>query len=287
MTDVKEKVEDVSKDVHKLVHGQHDQEHQAILNWLTPFDYASQHSDFIRRRQAGTGQWLLDSVEFQAWLNTDKQTLFCPGIPGAGKTIITAIVIDYLQSKFRDDQSTGIAYIYCNFRRQDEQRAEDLLASLLKQLAHSRPASVKDLYDRHQKSRTEPSFDEISRALYSVVATYSKVFIVVDALDECQTSTDSRARFLKEIFKLQENAIANIFATSRPSKEISAYFSNCLSRTISATDEDILMFLNGKISLQQSDVIYDEMQDTIRSRVLEAADGMYVILLLDVRAGLG
>ena len=29
-----------------------------------------------------------DSVKYQSWLKTSKQTLFCPGIPGAGKTIL-------------------------------------------------------------------------------------------------------------------------------------------------------------------------------------------------------
>src|SRR5438105_551348 len=56
-----------------------------ILDWLTPVDYGPQQTDHIRRRQPGTGQWLLDSPEFQTWLKTVKQTLFCPGIPGAGK----------------------------------------------------------------------------------------------------------------------------------------------------------------------------------------------------------
>jgi hypothetical protein len=37
-------------------------------------------------------------------------------------------------------KSIGIAYIYCNFRRQDEQKIDDLLASLLKQLAESQPS---------------------------------------------------------------------------------------------------------------------------------------------------
>jgi hypothetical protein len=46
------------------------EEDQAILDWLTPVDYAPQQSDFISRRQTGTGQWLLDSAEFQAWLTT-------------------------------------------------------------------------------------------------------------------------------------------------------------------------------------------------------------------------
>jgi Cdc6-like AAA superfamily ATPase len=67
---------------------------------------------------------------YQAWLKTSKQTLFCPGIPGAGKTICTSIVVDNLNTQFQNDSRTGIAYIYCNFRRQGEQKVGDLLASL-------------------------------------------------------------------------------------------------------------------------------------------------------------
>lgn len=250
------------------------------LNWLTSVDYAAQHNDFIRRRQEGTGQWLLYSAEFQAWLNTDKQTLFCPGIPGAGKTLITAIVINYLQSRFRDDQSTGIAYIYCNFQRQDGQKPEDLLVSLLKQLAQrqsSLPRSVEDLHERHKKDRTTPSFDEISSTLSLVAATYSRVFIIVDALDECRISFD-RIRLLKEIFKLQENVVANVFATSRPSKETSDFFRKGLSRTIAAAGGDIEKYLDAKMSLRNSDIMDSEMRDMIRKRVVEAADGMWVVL---------
>jgi hypothetical protein len=41
------------------------EEYQLILDWLTPADYSTQQSDFIRRRQEGTGEWLLKSTEFQ------------------------------------------------------------------------------------------------------------------------------------------------------------------------------------------------------------------------------
>jgi Cdc6-like AAA superfamily ATPase len=68
-------------------------------------------------------------------VETEKQTLFCPGIPGAGKTILTSIVIDKLTTQFGNDESIGVAYIYCNFRRQDKQKPGDLLTSLLKQLS--------------------------------------------------------------------------------------------------------------------------------------------------------
>lgn len=148
------------------------QEHQhhrkVVLNWFTLINYAPQQHDFIRRRQQGTGQWLLDSAKFQAWLETNKQTLFCPGIPGAGKTILTAVVIDNLATRFADDPTIGVAYVYCNFQRQHEQKAEDLLASLLKQLTQGLsflPNSVKSLYNKHQVKHTHPLLDEISTAL--------------------------------------------------------------------------------------------------------------------------
>ncbi|RYP20071.1 hypothetical protein DL765_002997 [Monosporascus sp. GIB2] len=106
---------------------QDDHELHNLLKWLAPIDFASQQSDFINRRQAGTGQWLLDSPKFHEWIQTDKQTLFCPGIPGAGKTILTSVVVDELSTRFRNDESIGIAYLYCNFRRQHEQNAVNLL----------------------------------------------------------------------------------------------------------------------------------------------------------------
>src|ERR1700759_771510 len=64
-----------------------DQEYQIIQSWLTSVNYGPYQSDIIARRQGGTGEWILKSHEFQEWLKQNHQTLFCPGIPGAGKTI--------------------------------------------------------------------------------------------------------------------------------------------------------------------------------------------------------
>ena len=113
-------------------------------------DYVSQQNDFISRRQEGTGQWLLESAEFQNWLGAGRKTLFCPGMPGAGKTILTAVVIDELTARFANDPNIGIAYIYCNFRRQDEQKAVRLLASVLKQLAQGRALLPDDVRAVHK-----------------------------------------------------------------------------------------------------------------------------------------
>src|SRR5262249_2290591 len=131
----------------------------------------------------------------------------CPGIPGAGKTILASAVVDDLTKRFSKDLRIGISYVYCSFQRKHEQKIDNLLASLLKQLAESYPSlpeTVKDLYDHHKAKRTRPSLEEILSTLHSVVAKYSRVFIIVDALDECQVSGNCRARLLLELFNLQK-----------------------------------------------------------------------------------
>lgn len=251
-----------------------------ILNWFTPINYGLQQSDYIRKRQEGTGQWLLDSLEYQDWLQTSKQTLFCPGIPGAGKTILTSIAVDNLNTRFQNDTSIGIAYLYCNFRRRDEQKVDDLLTSLLKQLSQERstlPASVKDLYNRHKGKGTRPSIEEILRALHVVAAMYSRVFIVVDALDECQMSDGCRARFLAEMFNLQAKCGTNFFATSRFIPEIMAKFNGTKSLEIRASGEDVRRYLNGHMARLPTFVGHSpDLQENIKTAIIEAVAGMYV-----------
>ena len=256
------------------------QEHQIIVDWLTPIDYAPQQSDFVARRQEGTGQWLLDSKEFNEWLDQSKQTLFCPGIPGAGKTIITSIVVHHLHTKFGGDPTVGIAYLYCNFRRQHEQKPTDLLLSLLKQLVQEQPSipeSVKILYTHHKGKRTQPSFDEISKALHSVLADYSRSFIIIDALDECQATDGSRSKLLSEILNLQAKTGAGLFLTSRYLPEIVKEFEESISLEIRASDEDVLRYIDGRISwlLRSRISKYQDLQNTIRKEILKAVDGMY------------
>ena len=248
-----------------------------VLKWLTPIDYATQQSDHISRRQPGTGQWLLDSAEYQEWLETPGKTLFCPGIPGAGKTILTAIVIDDIYSRLKCDTSVGIAYLYCDFRRQHEQKIEDLLANLLKQLAQqqaSMPDRVQTLYDQQPK---RPSFDEILSILHSVSILYPRVYIIVDALDECQVTSGCRTRLLSGIFELQAKVRANIFSTSRFDPEIEKEFKQSIQLEIRARDEDVQIYLAGNIARLPSFVSSNpDLLDNIKATISKAVGGMYV-----------
>jgi hypothetical protein len=254
------------------------QECRTIADWLTPINYSPQHSDYFKSRQPGTGQWLLDSPEFHAWLKTEEQTWFCPGIPRAGKTVLTSIVVDYLNSKRQIDPSISIAYIYCNFRRKDEQKIDDLLASLLKQFIQEQssvPDSTKTLYNQHKDKQTRPSLDKISKTLNSAITYYSKAYIVVDALDKCQLSNGCRSTFLLNIFSLQAKTGAKLFTTSRPIPDIKELFKGCLSLEILARDKDVGKYLNGHMSQLPKFVLSKpKLQEEIITEIVKAVEEM-------------
>ena len=200
-------------------------------------------------------------------------------MPGAGKTIMTSIVVNHLHTTFRNNPTVGIAYLYCNFRRQHEQKAANLLLSLLKQLVQGQalmPGSVKNLYTHHIKERTRPLFDDISRALHSVVANYSRTFIVVDALDECPLFDGHRRKFLREIFDLQTKTAANIFATSRFIPEIEEDFKGGVSLEVRASNEDVKRYLHGHLLQLPSFVLNNSiLQEEIQTAITNAVAGMY------------
>ncbi|KAI1055328.1 hypothetical protein LB506_011510 [Fusarium annulatum] len=272
-----------TRKVNTIMHHHQTQENKDILQWLTPANYSLLQSDNIGRRQPGTGQWFINSPEFCHWRDSPAQTLFCPGIPGAGKTILTSIVIDSLEALFSMDRTVGIAYVYCNFQRQNDQTAKELVASLLKQLLQGLPAmpeSIKLLYERHRTKGSPPSLEDVSSNLLSTAKLFSRVFIVVDALDECHTTDGTRTKFLEEIFKLQLHSKANIFATSRPIPEVKDQFQTSIVLEIRATDEDVERFLRGHMSQMPGFFRREGLEELVIGEIVRFVQGMFLLARL-------
>ncbi|KAL4923093.1 uncharacterized protein BDV17DRAFT_296701 [Aspergillus undulatus] len=107
---------------------------------------------------------------------------------------------------------------------------------------------------------------------------YSRDFIAVDALDECQTSDRCRTRFLSELFDLQTKHGVNIFATSRFIPEIIDHFKTDVSLEIRARTDDVARYLECHIQQLPSIVQKDrQLQEEITKGILEAVDGMFLL----------
>lgn len=269
----------IRDNVNKLVASQDEQKRQEILDWLTPVDSFAQQSDFIRRRQPGTGQWLLDSPEYNKWKVAKGEILFCHGIPGAGKTILSSIAVDDLQG-CQAAENVAVCHFYCNFQRQEEQRLENIVFSFTKQLAQvtaTIPDCLVALYDKHKAKRSRPKLEEATKTLHSIFGSFSKVFCVVDALDECQSMDGCQRQLIEYLLDLRTLINANIIVTSRPIPHIEEKFKNFVSLEVLASPADIRKYIEGNIQNLPGYVSRNpDMVEDITKAIAEATGGMYV-----------
>ena len=252
------------------------QQHHTMMQWLSPTDFPAQQHDIISRRQEGTGQWLLDSLEFKGWLQGADRILFCPGIPGAGKTMMAAIAIDHLGRTAQAD--VGLAYLFCDYKSQVDQSVCGLLSALLKQLVQSRPdiaAPVTRLYDHHSKRKSRPSLDDMFEALLTICSNHARVHVVVDALDECADQDATRSRFIEKLRELQARTNVRLLFTSRFIPEITEKFQSDPMLEVRASEEDVERFVAGQIPRLPSCIRRDDkLTRTVQSKIVEAVGGM-------------
>jgi hypothetical protein len=171
-----------------------------------------------------------------------------------------------------------VAYVYCNFQRQQDQKAEHLLANLLKQLAkhhNSLPSCLKSLYDELTRKNKRPSLEDLSETFQSAASPYSRVFIVVDALDECDDIDGSRTEFLDRLLDIQNKIGLNLFVTSRHIRNIEEKFEGVPSVMIRPSRPDVFNFLSNHM-FQLPDFVRGDksLQEEIKTEIESAIEGM-------------
>jgi hypothetical protein len=163
------------------------------------------------------------------------------------RTLFRSIVIDNLRERLKDDIGVGIACIYCNYKEKDAQTLINLVAGLWAQLVRnsgSLPTEVRDLYSTHVHQNSSPTLDDVLKILQDEIARYSKIFIVIDALDEY--AEGDRSTLLKRLRELRPTI--NLMVTSRYLDAIANDFEGSPQLEISANVEDVQAYIVGRIS---------------------------------------
>jgi hypothetical protein len=179
-----------------------------------------------------------------------------------------------------DDLQIACVYCYCNYKEQKSQTVSVLIASLLKQLVQDHPTisdSVKSLYDRHFVRNTRPTPDEFTKALQSEIGRYTKVYIIVDALDEFLKH--DQGYLITELQSLASNV--SLMVTSRPLPLIEQQFQGARRLDILANDEDIRKYIESRIPRERRLVQHVKkdvtLLETMMDKIGTTARGMYVI----------
>ncbi|KAI8718108.1 HET domain-containing protein [Fusarium sp. LHS14.1] len=240
---------------------------------LTETDYSHQLADYASKRHPGTLNWLLESAEYRTWLESSPQTLFCFGEPGAGN---------------RGEESTNghhIAYIFFDPLRHKEQRYDNVALCISEQLASGRlpyrqPENPPWTDEYNWRLRPNPFDVSVSRYVKEQIvghATYSTVFLVLDALDECPEAW--RTTLLALLAEIQREHVAlNVLVTWRsgwaPALAIQEQFENTAKLEIRARQQDLEMYMFDKLSSTF------ESQKHVISKTVTAADGRFLMAKL-------
>lgn len=133
----------------------------------------------------------------------------------------------------------------------DQQKPLRILGSLVNQLVIQLAANLPlpqrfaDLYDELSQQKKWPSQDQLYASLVEVSKSFTRVYLVFDALDECRREFRS---VLLPMFQQMGSGGINIFMTSRPLAEIQRLLTSAVNIKLSAQREDIVMYLEGKIT---------------------------------------
>ncbi|SJL14313.1 uncharacterized protein ARMOST_17769 [Armillaria ostoyae] len=254
----------------------------SIITWLTDLNFKSVQAEKLSQRVGDTGHWFLKSKLFKEWVDgmAPSLCLWCPGNPGVGKTILTAIIIDYLQS-LNHERKTLILSIFCDYQSATAQTIPNLLCSLLKQLVQDNglldPITL--LYNQCHHDGTQPSLDVLTKILLQEFKSFHHVYVVLDALDEF--ADNQRKELVEKIRSLGDNI--HLLVTSRDIPKIGLLFKEDAKLDIRAVEADITTFVADKLSRGDlADLINgdDNLHQTIITGVAEKARGMFLLASL-------
>lgn len=125
----------------------------------------------------------------------------------------------------------------------DQQDTISVVEGLVVQLCYQLPRLPKEVESFYDKGE-RPTLEKLYEVLLATLPSFPRVFLVFDALDEFHH--EERKKFLPLLAKMNKGGFS-VFLTSRPhSGDIIRSLSKVAKIAISANDEDINSFVEGK-----------------------------------------
>ncbi|KAI0250584.1 ankyrin repeat-containing domain protein, partial [Lactifluus subvellereus] len=184
----------------------------------------------------------------------------------------------------------AVAFFYCEHDNPKKQDPRSILATLLYQVLRQLPAGPRDDLELDAFAATQ-SVQKLYSSLKLACIHLERIkpaFLIVDALDECDTTT--RKRLLPLLVSLGH--ASRLLLTSRKQGDIEKALQNTPSIAITAKDveDDINEYVSRKVRLVDNEDLSDEplevgdpaLLEEVSSTLIEGADGMFLWAQLQI-----
>ncbi|KAH9007206.1 hypothetical protein EDB86DRAFT_65044 [Lactarius hatsudake] len=264
-----------------------------FLAMLPYEDCQSKHRHCLRvlPPDHSTGEWLISREELLDWaLNPPNQLLWVHGKPGVGKTVLASVVIEWVRNPPISGKRAAVAFFYCEHDNPKKHDPRSLLATLLHQILRQLPAGPWDGLELDPFS-TAHSLENLCSSLKTACNYLERtrpVFLVIDALDECDRTT--REELLPLIISLGDDS--RLLLTSRNEEDIWNALKNFPS--IAITDQDVKNDIHqyvgrnvrlvgdGDSSARRVEVGDPDLLEGVLKTLREGADGTFLWVQLQI-----
>ncbi len=192
----------------------------------------------------------------------------------------SSVVIDELFLNTRGPSSCAVLFFYFDYSKQVDQTPLRVLQTLLHQLlsTHSYiPPLAREVADDLMLGKPLPSFNDMKDLFVNLCGSGPPVFIVLDALDECD-AVDNRKPILKLIETIKDSP-ARLLVTSRPyPPDVDEVLGDCPQVLVEASDKDIEKYvleqIEGNVEMRRMLQDEDDLKQMIVKSILNKSQGM-------------
>lgn len=281
-------LQNISLQVEDILHTQRNDFDTKVIDWICPLDFATNQYALEQGKSSeycdGTALTLIQNSCFEAWVSasSEEPILHYYGAPGVGKSVILAHTAYQLKSLHATDESIAVASAYCNYDLLNQSPVM-FLSHLLQQVIRSSTGVFKELvniYESHLRNGTRFHINDILELLGHCGTLLERVYLLVDALDECLSTT---ASVLLESLQ-QLGPKFRLLYTSR--KQICAPSLATTRFEIRPTESDISRYVQHRLAqsrfLCASVRASPQLRNHILSSIVRRSDGLPLLARLHV-----
>ncbi|KAF3272465.1 hypothetical protein TWF970_009968 [Orbilia oligospora] len=270
---------------------------ERILRNISVYPYYSDFTNNLHKRFENSGMWIYDTPEYKSWFNSTKSVgLWYHAIPGFGKSVLTAGVVDSLleMSRASRNEKHYVAYFFCTYKNASSLSAQTILSSLLHQMLYysqNLPKSILDDLESRFEDKARSSrvlLSDIQRFLGDILqSNQANNYIVIDGLDECIDK--ERGTILRALKKLLEDAPQSlkILISSRGSQDMIRALQNFQQFDLKGSNQnDIEAFISRRLQDKELEGQLPELPgdifDKVKSFLTENAKGLFIWVDLQI-----
>ncbi|KAF8193134.1 ankyrin repeat-containing domain protein [Mycena galopus ATCC 62051] len=254
---------------------------EKLEKWLgSPPDMKQKQHDTAQLHKQGTGQWFLESEKFLEW-EQNAGSLWIEGPSGAGKSVLSSMVIEKL---FADREKItanhhAIAFFYFDFRNKATQSVEIALCRILLQLSAqcSHPYKTLDEYYVSSNGQKLPRYEDLQRLLYKLLPELGQTYIVLDALDECDSTNFTRLVTLVSVLRAWTETSLHLLITSQTRDVFTKGFNNVarIALDFTVTWNDIEFFVTSELQTNSDLEAWQPHATEVTEQITCKSNGMF------------